>query len=101
MNEFIQKNKKLLDLYQNFVRIAGWIIKNGSTVLYAAAFIILMSFFINYLFFSFVSYSIETVKFSNIITFFIPAATKILIMIGLGKMLTRILLVIEEPKTLV
>ncbi len=79
----------------------GWILKNGSAVLYAAAFIMLMGSFINYLFLSFSSYSIETAKFSNLFRTFIPAAIKILILIGLGKILNRILPVIEESKTLV
>lgn len=79
----------------------GWILKNGRIVLYAAAFIVLMDCFINYLFFSFISYSMETAKFSNLFTFFIPAAIKILILIGLGRILNRILPVIEESKAIV
>jgi hypothetical protein len=79
----------------------GWILKKGSTVLYAAAFIVLMSCFMNYLLFFVISYSVNTLKISNIFTFFIPAAAKVLILVGLGKILQRILPVIEESKTLI
>ena len=78
----------------------GWILRNGRTVLYAAAFIVLMSCVINYLFlvFSFSAYSFQILKF---LTSFIPALAKVLILVGLGKILRRILPVIEESKTLV
>ena len=78
----------------------GWILQHGSTVLYAAAFIVLMSCVVNYLFlvFSFSGYSFQTLKF---FTSLIPALAKFLILVGLGKILRRILPVIEESKTLI
>ena len=78
----------------------GWILQHGSTVLYAAAFIVLMSCVVNYLFlvFSFSGYSFQTLKF---LTSLIPALAKFLILVGLGKILRRILPVIEESKTLI
>jgi hypothetical protein len=78
----------------------GWILQNGSAVLYAAAFIVLMSCVVNYLFFvfSFSGYSFQMLKF---FISFIPALAKVLILVGLGKILRRVLPVIEESKTLV
>jgi hypothetical protein len=82
----------------------GWILQNGSTVLYAAAFIVIMSCLVNYLYlvFSFSENSFQILKFFlSFITSLIPALAKVLILVGLGKILRRILPVIEESKTLV
>jgi len=82
----------------------GWILRSGSTILYAAAFIVFLNCIMNYLFFSFFAFSINAGRFSmrvNLFTSFIPAAAKILILVGLGQILRRIMPVIEESKTLV
>ena len=78
----------------------GWILLNRSTVLYAAAFIILMGCLINYLFLVF-SFSVNTSQILKFFTSFTPAIAKILILVGLGKILRRVLPVIKESKTLV
>jgi hypothetical protein len=48
--------------------------------------------------FSFSGYSFQMLKF---FISFIPALAKVLILVGLGKILRRVLPVIEESKTLV
>jgi hypothetical protein len=78
----------------------GWILQNGSMILYAAAFIVLMSCIINYLYLVF-SFPMKTLHFIRFLTSFMPALAKILILVGLGKILRRVLPVIEESKTLI
>jgi hypothetical protein len=78
----------------------GWILQNGSTVLYATAFIVLMSCAVNYLYLVF-SFPMNTFQILKFLTTFIPALAKVLILVGLGKILRRVLPVIEESKTLV
>lgn len=78
----------------------GWILQNGSTILYAAAFIVLMSCIINYLYLVF-SFPMKTFHFIRFLTSFMPALAKILILVGLGKILRRVLPVIKESKTLI
>jgi len=78
----------------------GWILRSGSTILYAAAFIVLMSCIINYLYLVF-SLPIKTFQILRFLTSFIPALAKFLILVGLGKILRRALPVIEESKTLI
>ena len=78
----------------------GWILQNGSTVLYAAAFIVLMGCLVNYLYLVF-SFTMKTFQILKFLTFFIPASAKVLILVGLGKILRRVLPVIEESKTLI
>ncbi len=78
----------------------GWLLKNGSTILYAAAFIVFLSCIINYLYLVF-SFPMESFQILKPLTSFVPAAAKVLILIGLGQILRRILPVIEESKTLI
>jgi len=78
----------------------GWILQNGSVVLYAAAFLVIMSCVVNYLFFIF-SLSEHSFQILKFFTSLIPALVKFLILLGLGKILRRVLPVIEESKTLV
>lgn len=78
----------------------GWILQNGSAVLYAAAFIILMGCIINYLYLVF-SLPVKTFHFLRFLTSLIPALAKVLILVGLGKILRRVMPVIEESKTLI
>lgn len=78
----------------------GWLLQNGSTILYAAAFIVFLSCIINYLYLVF-SLPMRSFQILKPLTSFVPAAAKVLILVGLGQILRRIMSVIEESKTLV
>ncbi|OHB78944.1 MAG: hypothetical protein A2Z25_21450 [Planctomycetes bacterium RBG_16_55_9] len=82
----------------------GWILLHGTTVLYVAAVIVLFGCVVNFLFYTFFTYTMHSGRISLLPRFLslsIPAAAKILILVGLGQILRRAMPIIEESKTLV
>ena len=82
----------------------GWILRHGTAVLYMAAAIVLFGCVVNFLFYTFLTYTAHSNTLSLLARFFslsIPAVAKVLILVGLGQILRRAMPIIEESKTLI
>ena len=80
----------------------GWILRNGTTILYACAVLVLAGSVVQYSFHVTVMGSASNFSLLLILLpVVLPAVAKGLILIGLAQVLRRIMPIIEESKTLV
>jgi hypothetical protein len=76
----------------------GWLLRHGTGILYLFAALMITGPIIRYCFYI---HGIKPVDSSSIVGHLLADVSKMLILIGLGQILKRILPVIEESKTLV
>ena len=80
----------------------SWMLRNGASVLYACAVIVLVSCVSQQLWYSSLMKNVSNpLLLARLVSTAIPALAKALILVGLGQILQRVLPVLEESKTLV
>jgi hypothetical protein len=80
----------------------SWMLRNGASVLYACAVIVLVSCVLQQLWYTSLMKNVgNPLLLARLVSTAIPALAKALILVGLGQILRRVLPVLEESKTLV
>jgi hypothetical protein len=80
----------------------SWMLRNGARLLYACAVVVLVSYVLQQLWYTSLMKNVSnSLLLWRLLLTAIPALAKALILVGLGRILRRVLPVIEESKTLV